>query len=264
MSAVLPRALAVLEHLVAKPDGEFLGDVADALDMPRSATHRILSELVDLGYLVQHPVDGRYSLGLRIVSQALRHLAKIPLVDLAKPTLDRLAELSGELARLSIPENGSLLWIAKTQGARSGLRYDPDAGREIKLARTSSGLAWLSTLPEQEAVHYIERQGFDDLENYGPDGVTTLEQALEVVARVREDGYCYTDSTFELGTATIAVPIAEPGQRGSGVLSIAGPSVRLTLERALTMVPHLIDAAEELAHLAPPPPPPPAVKEPKR
>lgn len=249
MSSAVPRTFAVVEFLVGKADGVFLGDIADALELPKSATHRIVTELVELGYVKQNEIDGRYALGLQLVSQALRHLAHIPIVDLAKPLLDRLAELSGELARLSVPDGDRLIWVLKTQGARTGLRYDPDAGREIKLARTSSGLAWLSTMSTEEAAARITAQGFDDLDQYGPNGASSVDEALALLEQVRADGFCYTESTFELGTATIAVPITVEGRSAPGVLNIAGPSVRLTRERALEMVPHLQLAAEQLALL---------------
>jgi IclR family acetate operon transcriptional repressor len=247
MSAAVPRSFAVLELLVGKPDGLALGEVAEALDLPKSATHRVLAELVDLAYVSQENAEGRYLLGLRLVSQAVRHLARIPLVELAKPLLDRLAEVSGELARLSLPDHGSLIWVAKTQGARSGLRYDPDAGREAKLLRTSSGLAWLSTMPDDDAVALLTAQGFDDLDHLGPEGPSDVASALKVLKQVRADGYCYTDSSFELGTATIAVPIGIDGAVAPGVLSISGPSVRLTHERGLALVPHLREAAAQLS-----------------
>ncbi|MHA6669485.1 IclR family transcriptional regulator [Homoserinimonas sp. A447] len=247
MSTAVPRSFAVLELLVGKPDGLQLGEIAEALELPKSAAHRVLAELVALGYVNQENADGRYALGLRLISQAVRHLARIPLVELAKPLLDRLAEVSGELARLGLPDHGSLIWVAKTQGARSGLRYDADAGREVKLVRTSSGMAWLSTMSDVVASALLAAQGFDDLENFGPDGPTDLESALELLNQVRADGYCYTDSTFELGTATIAVPISSEGTVAAGVLSISGPSVRLTQERGLALVPHLREAAAQLS-----------------
>lgn len=40
--------------------------------------------------------------------------------------LDRLAEKTGELVRLSIVDEDRLTWVAKSQGPRqAGLRYDP-------------------------------------------------------------------------------------------------------------------------------------------
>jgi DNA-binding IclR family transcriptional regulator len=249
MSSALPRAFAVIDLLVGKPAGQSLGVIAEQLGLPKSATHRILTELIDLGYVRQDETHGDYRLGLRMVSQSLRHLASIPLVDLAKPVLDRLAELSGELARLSLPDGDSLIWVAKTQGARSGLRYDQDSGREITYAHTSSGRAWLSALPRERAVELLTLQGFSDAEQYGPHAARSIDEALAAIEQVKVDGYSYTDSTFELGTATLAVPVVMAGFPPVGVLSVTGPSVRLTEARAIELVPHLLEAREQLAVL---------------
>ena len=49
LSGVLQRSLAILELLSAEPEGLPLGVVAERLDLPRSATHRLLNELVHYG-----------------------------------------------------------------------------------------------------------------------------------------------------------------------------------------------------------------------
>src|SRR5699024_3370253 len=92
-------------------------------------------------------------------------------------------------------------------------------------------------------------QGFDDLAEYGPEGANDVDEAVAFVDRARTDGYCYTDSVFEVGTATIAVPVRRPDHRASAVLSIAGPSVRLTHDRALSLLPNLREAAEQLLYV---------------
>ncbi|MEQ3549281.1 IclR family transcriptional regulator [Pseudonocardia nematodicida] len=250
MSSAVPRSFAVLDLLVGEIAGLPLGEIATRLDLPKSAAHRVLTELVQLGYLIQDRATGHYVLGLRLVSQALRHLASIPVVDLAKPLLDRIAHRSGELVRLGLQDgDDSLVWVAKAQGARSGLRFDPDDGREIKLARSSSGLAWLSTLPPGRAEALVRRQGFDDIDRYGPDGARDVAEAMEEVRRAREQGYAWTESTFELGGAVLAVPIGTAGRPAVGTLSIAGPQIRWTRERAQEILPDLRAASDELVAL---------------
>ncbi|MHA6669477.1 IclR family transcriptional regulator [Homoserinimonas sp. A447] len=250
MSSTLLRAFTILELLTGKPDGMRLSDIATTAELPKSAVHRTLAHLSDVGYVRQDPVHGRYMLSLRMLSRAVRHLANLPLMEVAAPLLDELAAASGELVRLSVADGDTLVWVAKRQGARFGLRYDPQAGREIKLIRASSGLAWLSGLEHDRAVAIVDAQGFDDLDDYGPHGPSTRGEALAALAEVTELGYSYTDATFELGTAAIAVPIQEPGQDAVGALNIAGPSVRLLRENALELLPMLRDAADVLAVLS--------------
>ncbi|MCW2603471.1 MAG: IclR family transcriptional regulator [Pseudonocardiales bacterium] len=255
MSSALPRAFAVIDLLVGKLQGLSLGEIAETLDLPKSAAHRTLADLIAVNYVHQEETNGNYTLTVRLVSQALRHLARIPLVDQAKPLLARLAEHSGELSRLSIVDGDSLVWVAKRQGASSGLRYDVDSGREIKLAASASGLAWLSALPDERVISLLEAQGFDDITDFGPNAPHDLTAVLATVAQVRKDGYAFTDSTYELGISTVAVPIVPRGQAPLGTLSITGPNVRLTREHALDMIPHLQDAAEQLAILGAEEPP---------
>ena len=51
MSSLLERGIKVLELLAGHPEGVPLSAVASATDMPLSATHRLLAELVRLGYV---------------------------------------------------------------------------------------------------------------------------------------------------------------------------------------------------------------------
>lgn len=250
-SPTLVRAFAVMEFLMGRIDGAALGEIADVLALPKSAAHRTLAELINLGYVHQDAQQGAYRLSLKPLTQALRHIGMIPLVDLAKPELERLAELSGELARLSIVEGDLLVWVAKHQGARHGLRYDPDDGRIVMLSHTASGLAWLSTLPVDRAVALIEQQGLEDVAAYGPRAPTTLDEVLHRLEEARERGWCYADSTFELGTATLAAPIVKEDDSAVGVLAVTGPSIRLTASRAEEFAPRLFESCRQLAELVP-------------
>ncbi len=250
MSSTLLRAFTILELLTGKPDGLRLGEIADQLNFPKSAVHRTLAALCDLGYVKQELESGQYALTLRMVSRALRHVSNLPLVNAAGPILDELAASSGELVRLSIADGDTLAWVAMRQGARYGLRYDPVAGHEVKLVRTSSGLAWLSGIRRERAVALIDEQGFDDLDRYGPSGATNREEALAALDEVTKLGFSYTDSTFELGTATVAVPIREQGKEAVGALSIAGPNVRLPYARAMEITSQLFAASADIAILS--------------
>lgn len=248
-SSVLQRAGAIVELLVGRPDGLPLGQIAATLGLPKSATHRMLTSLVELRYVNQDGELGHYRLGLHLVSLGLRHLAGYPLVDLARPMLQQLAEVSGELARLSIADSDGLVWVAKAQGARTGLRYDPDSGAQAPLAHSSSGRAWLSALPEDRAQALVAAEDFSSADQFGPRAARTMDDVLAALQKTRRNGYSYTDSTYELGTASIAVPVRAITGGAVGALSITGPGVRLTEERCLALVPHLLEAAEQLGVL---------------
>lgn len=247
MAGVMERTLGILELLAAHAEGLPLASIADEVNMPRSAAHRLLTDLARCGYVRQLGERGDYVLTTKLVSLGLSFLNASGIVDVAQPLLDRLAELSGELVRLSVIDGERLTFVAKAQGARTGLRYDPDMGTEAKLSCTASGYAWLSTLTDEEALELVARQGFGKPEAYGPNAPTSASALLDQVRKTRERGFSLTVETFALGMSAIAAPVRSTGRSTVGVISIAGPSFRFTEERMLGLGPTLLAAAKELA-----------------
>lgn len=101
-SGVLERTLAILERLAADVRGVQLATLADELDIPRSAVHRLLTDLAAHGYVRQTRERGDYVLTTKLVSLGLNYLKHSGVVDLCQSILDRLAESSGELVRLGV------------------------------------------------------------------------------------------------------------------------------------------------------------------
>jgi len=157
--SLIERALGLLELLASDARGLPLQQLADRLDIPKSAAHRMLAELIRLGYVRQDDDTSRYRLSTRLAALGFRFLASSGVVDLVQPVLDGLARETGELVRLGVIEGDRQTWIAKSQGATSGLRYDPDMGREAPLFYTASGHAWLASLSDKAALALVERQG---------------------------------------------------------------------------------------------------------
>ena len=101
-SGQLQRALAVLELLAESAAGMQLFEIAERLDMPRSATHRILTNLTEHGYVHQQRQQGTYGLTAKITSLAFTFLSRSGIADCAQPVLDRLAAENGDLVRLAV------------------------------------------------------------------------------------------------------------------------------------------------------------------
>jgi IclR family transcriptional regulator, acetate operon repressor len=248
VSGALERALAALELLAGHAGGLPLQSVAETLDIPKSAAHRLMASLAHHGYVRQDESTSRYRLSTKLISVAFRHLAVSGVVDTVQPTLDQLAQDSGELVRLGVIDGERQTWVAKAQGARSGLRYDPDMGMEAPLASTASGHAWLACLSDESAVGLALRQGIPPRDSVGPNAPRTVQALLQRLHAARKRGYARVVESSAPGTSAMAAAIRHPGT-GSviGVVSLAGPSVRLTEARMDELAPALLAAASELS-----------------
>ena len=149
--------------------------------------------------------------------------------------------------RLAIVDGEHLTWVAKSQGARKGLRYDPDMGTDARLSCTATGHAWLLTLTDERALELVSQQGFGAPKDYGPNAPTTVQALLKMLHAARERGYAMIDEVFAPGMTAMAAPVRERGKPAIGVISIAGPQMRLTVQRMQQLAPALLQAAADLA-----------------
>nr|WP_315495413.1 IclR family transcriptional regulator [uncultured Rhodoferax sp.] len=249
MSTALVRGLQILEHMAAHPDGYPLAQLAGELDIPLSACHRLLADLQQRGYVRQARAHGDYLLTTKLASLGLGYLSNVGMVDIAEPLLDRLAQTSGELVRLSLVDGERLTWVAKSQGMRKGLRYDPDMGMDARLSCTASGHAWLLTMSDERAMEMVSRQGFGTPEDYGPRAPTTVKALLGYLHAARVRGYAMIDEVFAPGMTAMAAPVYQR-KEAIGVISIAGPKLRLTLERMHALAEPLLATAAELGPIS--------------
>ena len=249
MSKGLERGIAILELLSKQPRGVPLAHLSRELDIPLSATHRLLNTLIEVGYAQQDEEMGNYRLSLKAVSLGMLFLSKNELLDLARPFLAQLAAESGELSRLGLIDGQRLVWVAKAQGTRSGLRYDPNDGAEAPLHCSASGFVWLAQMPEADALALLRSRGFGDPKQFGPNAPKSEEETLANVRAARSRGFATVQNSVELGTSAIAAPIVGPEGKPVGVLTIAGPVVRLTEARMQELAPRLIQAANALGRM---------------
>ncbi|WP_175691640.1 IclR family transcriptional regulator [Burkholderia anthina] len=249
MAGNLERALAVLE-LLAKNGGRMpLATIADTLNIPRSGTHRLLSMLIDEGFVRQDEEHGEYMLALKLVSLALIYLSTSGVFDISQPVLDRLAESSGELARLGVVEDDHITFVGKAQGAKSGLRYDPDMGSQPPLHCTASGQAWLATLPDERAIELVSKQGGLSAKTQNvPRAPKTIQQFLKDLNGARARGYGVAIETYEIGMTSIAAAVRNPVTgEVVGIVSLAGPTSRLPESRLKELAPLLLEAASDMS-----------------
>ncbi len=248
MATALERGLSILETLAGAENGRPLHEIADSLGMPRSAAHRLLAELSSSGYVHQDGELGNYVLGLKLVSLGLQHLEAIDLVGLSRPVLEKLAQDTAELVRLAIVDGDDMVWVSTQQGARSGLRYDPDSGSTVALSCSATGFAWMAHIPEELALQKILRQGIAQRADHGPNAPETIDEIRSELVKTRERGYAIAIDTNSLGIASVAAPVYV-GTDVAGSLSVAGPTPRMTADRLTALAPRLLSATEQITKI---------------
>lgn len=247
MSGVLERSFKVLEYLADHPQGCALSVLASELQLPLSATHRILADLVRCGHVRQDARDGHYQATIKLAALGLAFLSRSGVVDVAQPLLEDLAVRSGELVRLAVVDGEELTFVAKAQGALRGLRYDPDMGLSVELSCSAAGHAWLATLDDDEALAIVARRGLGSPKDFGPKAPTSIKAVMTYVKAARQRGFSMINEVFAPGMTAMAAAVQGPSGTAIGVITIAGPAVRLTQARMEELGPALMETAQDVS-----------------
>jgi DNA-binding IclR family transcriptional regulator len=93
----------------------------------------------------------------------------------------------------------------------------------------------------------VAQQGLGSPQEFGPNAPASLEAVLQAVKATRERGFSVTEETYTAGLNAMAAPVQLAGQPPMGIISIAGPTVRFTLERMLALGPDLLALTAQLA-----------------
>jgi DNA-binding IclR family transcriptional regulator len=144
------------------------------------------------------------------------------LVELAQPSMRRLADESGETANLIIPRPAGTEAIAQIDG-RHVLGATNWIGRELGLHCTAAGKVFLAfgaaELPE------------GNLESLTPATIVDrgrLERELEAI---RDQGYATIVDELEPGLSAVAAPVRDRGGAVVAALTASGASLRLAPQR---------------------------------
>jgi IclR family acetate operon transcriptional repressor len=249
----IARGVGIFAALASEANGLSLAELCRRLDVSKSGLHRSLNTLVDLGYVKQDPGTENYSLTMRLTTLALRHLAATRIPDVCQPILDKLAATTGELVRMAIVEGETISWVAKAQGSKAGLRFDPDMERELLLHATANGKAWLANISDDDAIRLVLQQGFGNFKTLGPRACRTTEAFVKALKDTRRRGYAIAIDEFEAGTSVVAAAIHSPipKNRVVGTVSIAGPTARLNEKRLAEFAVLVLEVANELGAIWP-------------
>ncbi len=243
----------MIDYLASHPGSSTVDDAAHFLRVSPARARSVLETLAERGYARKGRCPGHYRLTIKLAKLGLAYQAHSTTSDIVQVILDRLAIQTGELVRLALAEGDRLIWVARAQGSRSGLRFDAETGRDVALASTAGGKAWLAGFPSERAVKLVLAQGFAGKNEFGPRAIRSVERLTRELQTTAERGYATGHDEYMLGISAIAAAIRgqSPTDAPLGAVSIAGPSTRLTSEKLESFRNALLEAIGELSALQP-------------
>ncbi|WP_280435778.1 IclR family transcriptional regulator [Nocardia carnea] len=228
------RALSVLACF---RDSEDLGvsEIARRLNLPVSTTHRLLSALVEAGFLDKVDSPSRYRLGT-----ALAEYGQIAYrqhrIHLAEPHLEELATITGAKASIATRHGNDAVLL----GTSSWREAEGHELQGLRLPLHASALGKVLLAWAQAGEDELARLPYDTGTARSIAGPVELGREL---AHTRQRGYAFNDEELVHGFRTIGVPIGEEPGQVRFALGLRGPLELMIDER----VPFFVDLAKVTA-----------------
>ncbi|PLS16167.1 IclR family transcriptional regulator [Bacillus sp. M6-12] len=221
------RALDIITIVSLKKGGAGVTEIANQIDINKSSVYRILSTLVQYGYIEQDEETGRYKLGYKFLEISSKLLDSIDLRAEAKPYLQELENDTNEVIHLVVYDQGEVVYIEKLEGNET-LRMHSKVGKRAPMHCTSVGKAILAYLPANIVLDILERKG---MPLHTDKTITDKDAFLHELNSVRQKGFALDLEENEYGITCIAVPIFDHLGKAIAAVSISGPTMRMNEER---------------------------------
>lgn len=223
----LAKAIRLIEALGSEEGPVGVSELARRLEMDKSSVSRMLRTLEQGGFVAQDAQSQRYTLGLALGILGHKALRRIDLHSAARPTIEKLAELTGECSHIAVLADDRALYIDQAPPQR-GMIVDSPMYTLAPLHCTALGKALLAFQPEATRSRILSSMRFEQFTRRTILDRTALEGHLAQVSRNR---VAHDDEEYSVGVRCIAAPVFKLNGLACGAVGISGPSPRMTDDR---------------------------------
>lgn len=245
------KVLAVLEYMAGRSPQRLL-DMANDLQMNTSTLNRFLLTLKQHGYVAQEPDTDRYYMTYKICTLGNRINRDKDVRTVCRPYMWQIARTFGESCCLAVEENRKVVYLEIAQTPSNMLRGMQRIGNIAPMHCTGIGKLLLTNYSEEELDQLIKLEG---LQRFTEHTLTTKEELLRELAKVKRTGIAYDNEECEIGARCLAGPIYDGDGHVLAGISVTGPSSRLTdefIERNLDFFRQtLMEASGKMGYTSP-------------
>lgn len=237
----IDRGLSVLS-VIAAADGLTLTDLAQRVGLAPSTAHRILASLEAHRFVHHDEQRGLWLIGVGAFEVGTAFLRNRRLAGIGRVVMHDLMERTGETVNLGIEDGGEIVFISQVE-SHVALRAFFRAGSRAAIHASGVGKALLAQLSDERVKQILHKRG---LAKFTDQTLVAPADLFRQLDEVRRRGWAVDDEERNLGMRCVAAPIFNEYGEAIAAVSVSGPTVRMTPERAAEFGPQVARAAQEI------------------
>jgi len=231
-------ALKILRMFSVERTSLGITEVAHQLQVAKSTAHRLMSTLMEEGFVYQDPETRRYHLGLAVLGLGGIITSDSDVWIAAAPYLTDLTLKTGEASHLAVRDGFSIVYLHKVESSHP-VKILTHLGRRNPLHATSSGKLLLA-YSDDALVEEVIDQG---LSAYTRNTLTDPDKLREELAAIRARGYSVSYEELRDQVTSISAPVFNYNRQVVAAVNIVAPSQRLRPEQIPSRARAVVDTA---------------------
>ncbi len=244
MSSV-SKTLQILKYMGEPPYELGVTEIAEKIGMVKSGVHKILTDLVDAGFVIK---DGRtklYRLGPSVFRLGAVYSETKGIEEVASNVIRTIVTATNRSSLVGLLE-GDEAFLAYKLDAPGSCLYSGRIGRKFPLYAGALGKLFGAYMEKSRISEILDRTGMDRKTKLT---VTDREILFQQYDEIRQKGYALSLGENLDGAFGISVPIFDVrNQSVTADLCIAGPIELYRPEKLFEWLRLLQEGAKEIAH----------------
>jgi IclR family transcriptional regulator, KDG regulon repressor len=238
------KVFNVLETFLSIESEELrLSEIVKQTGYNKSTVNRIVTTLVDRGYLTHKEKWGKYSLGTKFLSYSNKFKNKLKIRGVAMPSLANLKRLVRESVILATCEGDKAVY-SEIMDSVYPLRMTPEVSDPVPLYCTGIGKIFLAHRREQDLDEYLNAI---ELVPWTENTITDINILKTQLKKVAKENIAIDDEEWIIGVRNITSGILNSDGHIIACVGVTGPSVRLTPLIVKKVTPLVIKCAQDIS-----------------
>lgn len=241
MEKSLVKALRLMEAMAVGDGPRGVTELAQQLGYQKSNVHRILTTLLEQGYVIRFDAGPTYQLNYKMFEIGSRVVSRLRLSEVARPYLRKIVRRTGESAHVMIYHNAEVIYLDKIEN-NAPIRASSEPGLRAPAYCVASGKVLLAYQPDDEVRRVLRR-----IRSHTPATITDTDALRAEIDAVHTRGYALNRDGWRMGVSGAAAPVLAGQGHAIAALAILGPTERLTEEKLHAAGRVLVEAARALS-----------------
>lgn len=239
---ILKKAVEILKLLISKYQPLGVTEIARTVSISKSTAYGILKSFHEEGMVSKDPSTKKYTIGKEMMRLAKLVFKGQDLISIARPFLERLAEIVDETVFLGIREYDAIKVIDVIE-AKKELKISSPVGTKLPITAGASGKLFISSMTNEEIISFFSEKG---LPQYTENSITNMDAFLKNIEEIRRLGYSLDMEEYLKGIRAVATFIKQD-EKPVAALWFVGFSNSMIDERLNHIIRNLQRTADQIS-----------------